>query len=95
MLLAPFTAEGHDDHRRMIEANLLGAITVTEVFLGQLRDGGDLVNLSSVAGRTARPGNAVYAPRSGASTAGRNHCARNCSPACGSWSSSPAPSRPN
>jgi NADP-dependent 3-hydroxy acid dehydrogenase YdfG len=62
MLLAPFTDEGHDDHRRMIEANLLGAITVTEVFLDQLRDGGgDLVNLSSVAGRTARPGNAVYA----------------------------------
>ena len=33
-----------------------------EVFLDQLRDGGgDLVNLSPVAGRTARPGNAVYA----------------------------------
>jgi NADP-dependent 3-hydroxy acid dehydrogenase YdfG len=62
MLLAPFTDAGHDDHRRMIEANLLGAMTVTEVFLDQLRDGGgDLVNLSSVAGRTARPGNAVYA----------------------------------
>ena len=59
MLLAPFNDEGHDDHRRMVEANLLGAITVTEVFLDQLRDGGgDLVNLSSVAGRTARPGNA-------------------------------------
>jgi len=62
MLLAPFNGEGHDDHRRMIEANLLGAITVTEAFLDQLVDGGgDLVNLSSVAGRTARPGNAVYA----------------------------------
>jgi len=62
MLLAPFNGEGHDDHRRMIEANLLGAMTVTEVFLDQLVDGGgDLVNLSSVAGRTARPGNAVYA----------------------------------
>src|SRR5579863_3185146 len=62
MLLAPFNNEGHDDHRRMVEANLLGAMTVTEVFLDQLRDGGgDLVNLSSVAGRTARPGNAVYA----------------------------------
>ena len=35
---------------------------VTEVFLDQLRDGGgDLVNISSVAGRTARAGNAVYA----------------------------------
>ena len=62
MLLGPFNSEGHDDHRRMIEANLLGAMTVTEAFLDQLRDGGgDLVNLSSVAGRTARPGNAVYA----------------------------------
>lgn len=62
MLLSPFTAERHDDHRRMVETNLLGAMTATEVFLDQLRcGGGDLVNLSSVAGRTARPGNAVYA----------------------------------
>ena len=62
MLLAPFTFDRHTDHRRMVEANLLGAMTVTEVLLDQLRDGGgDLVNLSSVAGRTARPGNAVYA----------------------------------
>lgn len=46
----------------MVEVNLLGAMTATEVFLDQLRDGGgDLVNLSSVAGRTARPGNAAYA----------------------------------
>jgi NADP-dependent 3-hydroxy acid dehydrogenase YdfG len=62
MLLAPFTADQHEDHRRMVEINLLGAMTATEVFLDQLRDGGgDLVNISSVAGRTARPGNAVYA----------------------------------
>jgi len=41
---------------------LTGAITATEVFLDQLRDGGgDLVNVSSVAGRTARAGNAGYA----------------------------------
>ena len=46
----------------MVEVNLLGAITATEVFLGQLRNGGgDLVNISSVAGRTARAGNAAYA----------------------------------
>ena len=46
----------------MVEVNLLGAMTATEVFLDQLRDGGgDLVNISSVAGRTARPGNAAYA----------------------------------
>ena len=63
MLLGPFSAELSDDYRRMIETNLLGAITTTEVFLDQLlaSGGGDLINLSSVAGRTARPGNAVYA----------------------------------
>ena len=62
MLLAPFTSEQQAEHRQMIEVNLLGAITATEVFLAQLRDGGgDIVNVSSVAGRTARPGNAVYA----------------------------------
>jgi NADP-dependent 3-hydroxy acid dehydrogenase YdfG len=46
----------------MIEVNLLGALTATEVFLDQLKDGGgDIVNISSVAGRTARAGNGVYA----------------------------------
>jgi NADP-dependent 3-hydroxy acid dehydrogenase YdfG len=62
MLLAPFTSEQRAEHRRMVETNLLGAMTATEVFLDQLRDGGgDLVNMSSVAGRLARPGNSVYA----------------------------------
>jgi NADP-dependent 3-hydroxy acid dehydrogenase YdfG len=62
MLLAPFTSDQQAEHRQMVEVNLLGAITATEVFLDQLRDGGgDLVNISSVAGRTARAGNAVYA----------------------------------
>ena len=62
MLLGPFISEQREDFRRMVEVNLLGAITATEVFLDQLRDGGgDLVNISSVAGRTARPGNSVYA----------------------------------
>ena len=62
MLLAPFSSGQRAELRQMIEVNLLGAITATEVFLDQLRDGGgDLVNISSVAGRTARPGNAGYA----------------------------------
>jgi NADP-dependent 3-hydroxy acid dehydrogenase YdfG len=62
MLLGPFTSDQHAEHRQMIEVNLLGAMTATEVFLDQLREGGgDLVNISSVAGRTARPGNAGYA----------------------------------
>ena len=62
MLLAPFSSDQQAEIRQMMEVNLLGAITATEVFLDQLRDGGgDLVNISSVAGRTARAGNAVYA----------------------------------
>jgi NADP-dependent 3-hydroxy acid dehydrogenase YdfG len=62
MLLAPFSSEQRAEIRQMVETNLLGAMTVTEVFLDQLRNGGgDLVNISSVAGRTARPGNAAYA----------------------------------
>jgi NADP-dependent 3-hydroxy acid dehydrogenase YdfG len=62
MLLAPFTSDQREEQRQMVEVNLLGAMTATEVFLDQLRDGGgDLVNVSSVAGRTARHGNAAYA----------------------------------
>ena len=63
MLLGPFSAELSADYRRMIGTNLLGAITTTKVFLDQLLadGGGDLINLSSVAGHTARPGNAIYA----------------------------------
>ncbi len=62
MLLAPFSSAQRAEMQQMLEVNLQGAITATEVFLDQLRDGGgDLVNISSVAGRTARAGNAVYA----------------------------------
>jgi len=40
-----------------------GAVTATEVFLGQLKDGGgDIVNISPVAGRTARADNTAYTP---------------------------------
>ncbi len=63
MLTAPFTSDLREEHRRMVETNLLGAMTVTEVFLDQLRanGGGDLVNISSVAGRVAPAGFAAYA----------------------------------
>jgi NADP-dependent 3-hydroxy acid dehydrogenase YdfG len=62
MLLGRFGTEQRHEVRRMVEVNLLGAMTATEVFLPQLREGGgDLVNISSVAGRTARAGNAAYA----------------------------------
>jgi NADP-dependent 3-hydroxy acid dehydrogenase YdfG len=62
MLTAPFGSDQREEHRRMVETNLLGAMTATEVFLDQLQDGGgDLVNVSSVAGRVAPAGFAAYA----------------------------------
>ncbi len=33
MLTAPFTSDRREEHRRMVETNLLGAMTATEVFL--------------------------------------------------------------
>jgi NADP-dependent 3-hydroxy acid dehydrogenase YdfG len=63
MLTAPFSSDQREEHRRMVETNLLGAMTATEVFLDQLRanGSGDLVNISSVAGRVAPAGFAAYA----------------------------------
>ncbi|KRE52470.1 SDR family oxidoreductase [Phycicoccus sp. Soil748] len=66
MLLGPFDTDQRADYRPMVEVNLLGAITATEVFLDQLKAGaadrgGDIINISSVAGHTARAGNGVYA----------------------------------
>ncbi|MER8887538.1 SDR family oxidoreductase [Mesorhizobium sp. M0816] len=61
MLTAPFGSAKRSEHRQMVETNLLGAMTVTEVFLDQLRaKKGDLVNISSVAGRVAPAGFAAY-----------------------------------
>ncbi|HWM72667.1 MAG TPA: SDR family oxidoreductase [Nocardioides sp.] len=66
MLLGPFDTDQREDYRQMIEVNLLGVITATEMFVDQLKAGaadrgGDIINISSVAGRTARAGNGVYA----------------------------------
>ncbi len=63
MLTAPFGPDQRAEHRRMVETNLLGAMTATEVFFDQLRANGrgDLVNVSSVAGRVAPAGFAAYA----------------------------------
>ena len=61
MLLGAVVADQRAEQRRQVEVNLLGAMTATEVFLDQLREGGgDLVNISSVAGRVAGPGGAAY-----------------------------------
>ena len=39
MLLGPFGPELDSDYREMVNVNLLGAITATEIFLDQLRPG--------------------------------------------------------
>ena len=81
MLLAPFTSEQTAEIRQMVEVNLLGAMTSTEVFLDQLRDGGgDLINMSSVAGRTARAGASVYNATKWGLGAWSEACARSSSP---------------
>jgi NADP-dependent 3-hydroxy acid dehydrogenase YdfG len=62
MLLGLVQDADTDEWRRMIEVNLLGLLYCTHAALPIMRDGGggDVVNLASVAGRTARMGLAVY-----------------------------------
>ncbi|HEV3229514.1 MAG TPA: SDR family NAD(P)-dependent oxidoreductase [Solirubrobacteraceae bacterium] len=62
MLLGPVDGADTSEWRRMISVNLLGLLYCTHAALPIMRDqgGGHIVNLSSVAGRTARAGSAVY-----------------------------------
>ena len=63
MLLGPVVQADSEDWRTMVNVNLLGLMYCTHaalpIMLGQ--ESGDIVNISSVAGRFARAGNAVYA----------------------------------
>ncbi|MGZ4316576.1 MAG: SDR family oxidoreductase [Gaiellaceae bacterium] len=62
MLNAPFLAGLVEEWRTMVETNLLGVLYATHVFVDDLcAGGGDVVNISSVAGRKARPVSGVYA----------------------------------
>ena len=62
MLLGPVAAADTDEWRRMIAVNLLGLMYCTHAALPVLEagGGGDIVNVSSVAGRRADAGAAVY-----------------------------------
>jgi NADP-dependent 3-hydroxy acid dehydrogenase YdfG len=62
MLLGPVTDADTDDWRRMIAVNLLGLLYCTHAALPLMGQGGggDIVNVSSVAGRRADAGAAVY-----------------------------------
>ena len=63
MLLGPVEGADTADWRRMVDVNLLGLLYCTHAALPLMREqgGGDVVNISSVAGRVARAGNGVYA----------------------------------
>ena len=62
MLLGAVDGADVEDWRRMIDINLLGLLYCTREAIPVMRDsgGGHIVNLSSVAGRTAQLGSAVY-----------------------------------
>jgi NADP-dependent 3-hydroxy acid dehydrogenase YdfG len=62
MLLGPVQGADPDEWRRMIDVNLFGVLYCTHHALPVLREagGGDIVNVSSVAGRQANLGSAVY-----------------------------------
>jgi clavulanate-9-aldehyde reducatase len=62
MLLGPVADADTEEWRRMIGVNLLGLLYCTHAALPLIEQsgGGDIVNLSSVAGRHATAGSAVY-----------------------------------
>jgi NADP-dependent 3-hydroxy acid dehydrogenase YdfG len=65
MLLGPIVDADTSDWRRSIETNVLGLMYVTHAALPHLMDKsdgqvGDIVNMSSVAGRSASSGSGVY-----------------------------------
>jgi NADP-dependent 3-hydroxy acid dehydrogenase YdfG len=63
MLLGPVEQSDAEDWRTMVHVNVLGLLYCTSAALPIMRaqESGDIVNISSVAGRFARAGNAVYA----------------------------------
>ncbi len=68
MLIGPFADAPEGEWERMVEVNVLGLLYMSKAALPQLieaassepRRTADLVNISSSAGRVARPGTAVY-----------------------------------
>jgi len=62
MLLGPVQGAPLEDWDRMLELNLRAALTMTHAVVPHMigRKSGDIVNISSVAGRTTRAGSAVY-----------------------------------
>jgi len=62
MLLAPIARAQVKDWQQMIDTNLTGLLLITHALLPTIRKqkGGHIINISSVAGRTAGPSTSVY-----------------------------------
>ncbi len=62
MLLGPIGGADTEDWRRMVSVNLLGLMYTTHAVLRVMKEQhrGHIINISSVAGRTARAGSGVY-----------------------------------
>jgi NADP-dependent 3-hydroxy acid dehydrogenase YdfG len=62
MLLGPIEGADTGQWRQMVDVNLLGLLYCTQAALPLLREGGggNVVNISSVAGRVGNPGSAIY-----------------------------------
>lgn len=62
MLLGPIGEADTEDWRRMVQTNVMGLMYATHAALPLMKaqGGGHIVNVSSVAGRTAREGSGVY-----------------------------------
>jgi 3-hydroxy acid dehydrogenase / malonic semialdehyde reductase len=56
----PFWESTEEDEHTLIETNVTGLIRMTRLCLPNIRDGGHIVNLGSVAGRQAYPNAALY-----------------------------------
>ena len=56
----PFDDSTEDDEEVVLETNVHGLIRMTRLVLPHLRDGGHIVNMGSVAGRSAYPNGALY-----------------------------------
>jgi 3-hydroxy acid dehydrogenase/malonic semialdehyde reductase len=55
-----FDESTEEDERTVLETNVNGLIRMTRLFLPQIRDGGHVVNIGSIAGRQAYEKAAVY-----------------------------------
>jgi NADP-dependent 3-hydroxy acid dehydrogenase YdfG len=62
MLLGTIVGADTEDWRRMIQTNVMGVMYMTAAAIGGMveQGSGDIVNMSSVAGRQARTGAGVY-----------------------------------